>query len=171
MSGRSSSVLALPGWLLQSVSPPLGRSHAASASAHALGARWAHHARRIRVRHRAHRPYHADTARRAFHTRGRADVRPPEDHASGPAYRAVFHEGSIVRVRAGLDAFTAEVHEVCERPRLTGFGAWPHTSKNCSTPSTATSSIGISIRPWTSCGGPQRCCGSCGLAVSGVCTR
>jgi hypothetical protein len=48
MSGRSSSVLALPGWLLQSVSPPLGRSHAASASAHALGARWARAGRIMR---------------------------------------------------------------------------------------------------------------------------
>lgn len=39
------------------------------------------------------------------------------DHLSivrlDPAYRAVFHDGSVVRVRAGLDALAAEVREVC----------------------------------------------------------
>ncbi|MGH8901252.1 MAG: phytoene desaturase family protein [Egibacteraceae bacterium] len=30
-----------------------------------------------------------------------------------PAYRAVFHDGSVVCVRAGLDALAAEVREVC----------------------------------------------------------
>ncbi|MGH3114962.1 MAG: phytoene desaturase family protein, partial [Gaiellaceae bacterium] len=33
-----------------------------------------------------------------------------------PAYRAVFHDGSVVRVRAGLDALAAEVREVCGAP-------------------------------------------------------
>lgn len=30
-----------------------------------------------------------------------------------PAYRAVFHDGSVMRVRAGLDALVAEVRELC----------------------------------------------------------
>jgi phytoene desaturase len=88
-----------------------------------------------------------------------------------PAYRAVFHDGLVVHVRAGLDALAAEVHQVCgpsEADRLMRLAAHLRAlyeaeygdfiDRNFDSASILSGCLG-------------RSCGSCSSAASGGCTR